>query len=88
MFLTINWKRGMYFAVTTNGVWPSTHALSYLDRKLLRNVDLDSLELPTSHSLDYSDHRYVCVQMMLGARPGIAGHWKFNIYFLDSRYFG
>lgn len=77
----------MCFVFTTNGVWPYARVVSYLERKLLTSVDLDSLECHTSHHVDYSDHRHICAQLVLGAWPKKAGHWKFNMSIPDSRYF-
>lgn len=55
---------------------PSTQVISYLDRMLVRNVNLDLQDCPTFAWLGYLDHKLVCVRMALGARPKISGHRK------------
>ena len=67
--------------------WPSLRVVSYLDRMLVRRVDLDLLDCPTFHRLDYSDHKLVCARVVLENRPRLAGYWKFNLSLLDRRDF-
>lgn len=51
----------------------STEVANYLDRMLLRTVDLDLPDSPTSQRLDYSHHRLVCARFVLGISLGFLG---------------
>lgn len=56
--------------------FPSTQVISYLDKMLVRNVNVDLLDCPTFAWLGYLEHKLVFVRMALGARPKTSGHRK------------
>ena len=61
---------------------------SYIDRVLIKRVDVGFLECPSFHSVVYSDHRLVRVRMILGkAKPRMTGYWKLNTSLFDEKDF-
>ena len=60
---------------------------SYLDRLLVRRVDVDFISCPTFHWLGHSDHKLLLARMQLGDRARRASHWKFNVSLLERQDF-
>ena len=73
-------KRHPYkVAWTWTGRSASAQLNSYLDRVLVRRVDLDYLGGPSFDLYKDSDHKFLCVSIRLDkARSRMSGYWKFN----------
>ena len=57
----------------------SAQLYSYLDRVLVKRVDLDYLGGPSFDPYKGSDHKVLCVSIRLDkARSLMPGYWKFN----------
>ena len=66
-------------AWTWTGRGASAQLYSYLDRVLVRRVDLDYLGGPSFNAYKDSDHKFLCVSIRLDkARCRMSGYWKFN----------
>ena len=66
---------------------PSVQLQSYLDRMLVRRVEVDFFSCPKFHWLGYTDHKMLTIRMQLGDRPRSASYWKFNASLLDKKDF-
>ena len=66
---------------------PSAKVASYLDRVLVRRVDIDFVSCPTFHLIAWTDHKLVRVSLRLANRPSLAGYWKFNTSLLEIQDF-
>ena len=61
---------------------------SYIDRFLVRRVDVGVLDCPSFHNIVYSDHRLVRVRVNLDRpKPKLAGYWKLNTSLFDVKGF-
>ena len=70
-------------AWTWIGRGASAQLYSYLDRVLVKRVDLDYLGGPSFDPYKNSDHKFLCVSIRLDkARCRMSGHWKFNCFLL------
>ena len=68
---------------TWTGRGTSAQLYSYLDRVLVKRVDLDYLGGPSFDPYKNSDHKFLCVSIRLDkARCRMSGYWKFNSSFL------
>ena len=66
-------------ACTWTGRGASAQLYSYLDRVLVKRVDLDYLGGPSFDPYKDSDHKFFCVSIRLDkARSRMSGYWKFN----------
>ena len=66
-------------AWTWTGRGASAQLYSYLDRVLVKRVDLDYLGGPSFNPYKDSDHKFLCVSIRLDkARCRMSGYWKFN----------
>ena len=64
---------------TWTGRGASAQLYSYLDRVLVKRVNLDYLGGPSFDSYKNSDHKLLCVSIRLDkARCRMSGYWKFN----------
>ena len=64
---------------TWTGRGASAQLYSYLDRVLVKRVDLDYLGGPSFDPYKNSDHKFLCMSMRLDkARCRMSGYWKFN----------
>ncbi len=67
---------------TWTGRGASAQLYSYLDRVLVKRVDLDYLGGPSFNAYKDSDHKVLCVSIRLDkARCRMSGYWKFNSSF-------
>lgn len=61
---------------------------NYIDRVLVRRVDLGLLGCLSFHSIVYSDHRFFWVHLKLDKpRISTAGYWKFNTSLFEEKDF-
>ena len=68
---------------TWTGRGASAQLHSYLDRVLVKRVDLDYLGGPSFEPYKNSDHKFLCVSIRLDkARCRMSGYWKFNLSLL------
>ena len=68
---------------TWTGRGASAQLHSYLDRVLVKRVDLDCLGGPSFDPYKNSDHKFLCVSIRLDkARCRMSGYWKFNLSLL------
>ena len=68
---------------TWTGRGASAQLYSYLDRVLVKRVDLDYLGGPSFEPYKNSDHKFLCVSIRLDkARRRMSGYWKFNLSLL------
>ena len=68
---------------TWTGRGASAQLYSYLDRVLVKRVDLDYLGGPSFEPFKNSDHKFLCVSIKLDkARRRMSGYWKFNLSLL------
>ena len=68
---------------TWTGRGASAQLYSYLDRVLVKRVDLDYLGGPSFEPYKDSDHKFLCVSIRLDkARCRMSGYWKFNLSLL------
>ena len=64
---------------TWTGRGASAQLYSYLDRVLVKRVDLDHLGGPSFDPYKNSDHKFLCVSIRLDkARCRLSGYWKFK----------
>ena len=68
---------------TWTGRGASAQLYSYLDRVLVKRVDLDYVGGPSFEAYKDSDHKFLCVSIKLDkARRRMSGYWKFNLSLL------
>ena len=68
---------------TWTGRDASAQLYSYLDRVLVRRVDLDYLGGLSFDPYEDSDHKFLCVSVKLDkAGSRMSGYWKFNLSLL------
>ena len=68
---------------TWTGRGASAQLYSYLDRVLVKRVDLDYIGGPSFEPYKDSDHKSLCVSIRLDkARCRMSGYWKFNLSLL------
>ena len=68
---------------TWTGRGASAQLYSYLDRVLVKRVDLDHLNSLSFEPYKNSDHKFLCVSIRLDkARCRMSGYWKFNLSLL------